>query len=484
MGLPTGLYTRISADREGRELGVQRQREDGRALAEKQGDFVIEEYSDNDISASTRSKKKRPEFERMIADAKAGRIKKIVAYKSSRLTRRPRENEDLIELAERYGVVFAYVASPAFDLNTASGRMVARVLAAQDASEAEGNAEQARRKKLQAATAGEWRGGRRPFGYEADGVTVRPVEARMVADASARVLAGESLYSIARDFTASGVPTSSGSMVWRQDCMSRLLKRARNAAIIEHDGQEVGPAQWEPIVEESTWRAARALLSDPARRSNPGSSRRLLLGTGLYLCGICDDGTTVRSVLTRGARSHPLRRAYSCKARAHLVRVAAPVDDLVEHAVVDRLLQPDAADLVVRHGGSEVDVVELRSRATALRKRIDELDDELDDGVLTKDRWARRNARLTGQLEEVQADLARAAGTSPLKGLAGNPDLECIWWPCKDGGHSGHSREALPVSRRAAAVNDLVVVTLLKAPRGRRPGGGYFDPSCVDITWR
>jgi hypothetical protein len=45
--------------------------------------------------------------------------------------------------------------------------------------------------KLQAAQAGRFRGGRWPFGFEADGVTVRPGEADVVADAAPRVLHGE-----------------------------------------------------------------------------------------------------------------------------------------------------------------------------------------------------------------------------------------------------------------------------------------------------
>lgn len=54
-------YTRISRDEEGLGLGVARQEQDCRALAERQGWQVVEPiYCDNDISASTRSRKPRP----------------------------------------------------------------------------------------------------------------------------------------------------------------------------------------------------------------------------------------------------------------------------------------------------------------------------------------------------------------------------------------------------------------------------------------
>ena len=50
-----GIYCRISADREGEALGVERQEQDARKLAESLGLEVVGVFTDNDISASTRS---------------------------------------------------------------------------------------------------------------------------------------------------------------------------------------------------------------------------------------------------------------------------------------------------------------------------------------------------------------------------------------------------------------------------------------------
>jgi len=65
--------------------------------------------SDNDISASTRSKKPRPGFDRLLSLIEAGQIKDVYAYSASRLTRRPAEFETLIQLAEQKGVTFHVV---------------------------------------------------------------------------------------------------------------------------------------------------------------------------------------------------------------------------------------------------------------------------------------------------------------------------------------------------------------------------------------
>ncbi len=61
--LSAAVYARISADTEGKSLGVQRQLEDCRKLAAARGWPVGREYVDNDISAY--NGKPRPGYEQM-----------------------------------------------------------------------------------------------------------------------------------------------------------------------------------------------------------------------------------------------------------------------------------------------------------------------------------------------------------------------------------------------------------------------------------
>jgi site-specific DNA recombinase len=66
------IYARISADVEGKSLGVARQVEDCRTLAADRGWPVGAEYVDNDVSAY--SGKPRREYERMLADLACGAL--------------------------------------------------------------------------------------------------------------------------------------------------------------------------------------------------------------------------------------------------------------------------------------------------------------------------------------------------------------------------------------------------------------------------
>jgi hypothetical protein len=58
-------------------------------------------YRENDVSASTSSKKRRPIYEQLLQDVAAGGIDVLLAYSTSRLTRRPMEYERRIDLTAR-----------------------------------------------------------------------------------------------------------------------------------------------------------------------------------------------------------------------------------------------------------------------------------------------------------------------------------------------------------------------------------------------
>src|SRR5215218_3138042 len=202
------IYCRISRDPRGDLLGVQRQEPPCRELCERLGWEVVEVYTDDDLSAY--NGKHRPAYEQMLEDLRAGQVNAIVAWAADRLTRRPVENEAIIDLAERLGVKLATVGGE-YDLATPSGRLHFRQLGIIARYESEHRAERLRLKHAELARAGKTAGGgRRPFGYEPDGITVRPAEAELIREAGRRVLAGEGLHAIVTDWAQRRIPTPEG----------------------------------------------------------------------------------------------------------------------------------------------------------------------------------------------------------------------------------------------------------------------------------
>lgn len=465
------IYLRISEDREGRELGVQRQEEHCRTLAERLGLEVVRIYLDNDISASAKSRKDRPEYRRMLRDAKAGDFTTIIANTSGRLTRDPREFEDQIDLARNFDIWFQFVASPSFDLSTAAGRRMARTMAAQDTGEVEDIQERQSDRKQQLIAAGEWTGGRRPYGYEADGVTVRPAEQEPGVNAVKRLLAGDSARSIFGEWNAAGLTTTAGS-AWDGSNFRQMLLRPRNAGRVGKIAagtkdfrqalEKLPKAQWPPMfapgdrqAAEDLWVALAVKLADPSRPGNRGATSLKLVGSFLYRCW-CGElehsgGTT--------AAGHP---RYMCT-EGH-TRLAGPIDKLVRAVVCARL-----DDQGVRLLPKTVDREPIMRRLTLLEARAEEaaaLFGAPDSGY-TAEQFKITNARLQPEIAAAKRELAELSDGSALDGIADAPSPAAAFL-------------AKNIERQRAVIAALVTVTILKAPRGRKA----FDPETVEILPR
>jgi site-specific DNA recombinase len=447
-------YERISDDREGRELGVERQRADNRALAEREGLTLVDDYTDNDLSASTKARKARPEYQRLLRDARAGRFRVIVAYTQGRLTRTPREYEDLIDLATGHGVRFLYVRSPSFDLNTAQGRQIGRTMAAQAAGEAEETAERVTRAVTDRAQRGEFHGGPRGYGLEPDGRTVREDEAERIRAWAAHILAGGSLRSIATELNAAGVPTVTGTR-WRGGVIRKILLAPRIAGLRVHDGAEY--PSWSPkIIEPAAWRALKVVLESPERRTHDGNTARKWLGVGLFVCERCAPRTVKVSY------SHHGRRVYVCTTCYRTWR-AEPIDDWIagEDGLVELILaREDQRARLLPRRESGVDLAALETEAAAIRTNMAELAREyaLARGAV---KAALREGLAAGEarLAEIQGEIVRAGQVDPLTEILGD-DPVAVW------------RGQTDLHRRQAVIRKLMTITLGPPIRGRAP----WDP--------
>lgn len=449
MNLTCVIYCRISKDPEGNELGVERQEADCRALAARLGLKVSRVFVDNDISASTLSRKPRKQYEEMMALVEAGQVGTILAYSNSRLTRRLMEMERLIAAHDRTGVRFRTVVSGDDDLSTADGRMTARIKASVDAAQSERMGELIRRQKEQAVEMGKYLGGWRSYGFEADGRTMRETEAVERVKMSAAILNGTSLTSLARKLNEREVPTSTGK-AWTTRSLKRVLMRPH------------------PAVDAGVHEAVCALLGDPERNVSPGPGRRWLL-SGIARCEVCGDwlrGTGSSSGSGKG--TYP---AYRCRTGKHVVINAEILDGYIGAVVVERMRRPDAARaFTVR----SADTTAASTRSKVLRTRLDALADniEIDERTL-----ARRSRALRAELDTVQQQIADAARTTVLGAFAGR-DPGVVW-------------EGLDLDGRRAVVGILMTVTVTRTTRGVVPLERRwlaelpsFDPERVQIVWR
>src|SRR5699024_11076329 len=123
-------------------------------------------------------------------------------------------------------------------------------------------------------------------------------------------------------------------------------------------GERAAKAVWEPVVSENVFEAAKAVLTDPNRSTAEDRTIKFLL-TNIAECGRCDDGSKVST-----ARTQHGKRNYKCTVRGNLTRGAAPIDELTEAVIIERLSRPDATQLL-KHDDPKVDLSELRDESNA-----------------------------------------------------------------------------------------------------------------------
>jgi site-specific DNA recombinase len=470
--LTAGIYARISyvrrEDGTKERLGVERQVPPCRALCERNGWTVVEPvYEDNDLSAF--SGKRRPGYEQLLADTKAGRINVIVTWHADRLTRQPIENEGLIELAERHGIQLATVTGE-HDLATPSGRLHFRMLGSIARYESEHRAERLRLKFQEQARAGRPKGGGlRPFGFQPDKLTVNEPEAALLRDAAERLLVGEGLHAVLRDWWAHGIVTPAGNR-WSSTSLRRALLAPRTAGLREHRGEVLGLAAWQAILDETTRKRLVELFARDDRRRQ-GRPRTYLL-SGIATCGREGCG---RSLV--GASAGAKRPKYACrKDLSHYgcgqTWIDAPeLDNFVREMVITALSGPGFVERLKARLAWDGDTSALTAQRDADKRALAEL---------TRDRYVRRiieepeylvaRRELDARIADAEEVLARQPQTRFLIDL---PESE------KELREAWEDRWTLDEQRRIVrmALRGLVV----RPPKRSLP---RFDPDRVDPDWR
>ncbi|WP_420123691.1 recombinase family protein [Nakamurella sp.] len=464
----TAAYARMSKDS---ELGIERQLADIRSKATDLGWRIVAEFIDNDVSAT--AKRSRPQYEKMMLAARTGQIHAIICWDLDRLSRKPREIEDVIELAEVDGLQLASCGG-LIDLATPQGRMIAGIKAQVARHEVDQLKRRMRRSLAQRAADGKPHA-RVPYGWTGDVVEGRrlgpdrldPKAAAVIQETATRLLAGESLRSIVVDLNQRGVPAPHGGQ-WTTPPLRAIMLRESNAGRRVHLGQIVSEITARPpILDPGFHDRVVALLNDPKRRTNAGAPKRHLLSK-LAICGKCGNTVTVnpgRPISHATPTKRGKSPGYACVTCFGVRRVQAPIDELVSELVIARLQQPDAAELLGQVTDREA-IASTRMSLQALEARLLRAADDYADGVITAAQLARISNKLRPQIESLGRTLTDSFGRPELAAYAG-PSAAAAW-------------RSAPLDVKRSIVDVLMTITLHPVGPGRR----RFDPSTVEIRWR
>jgi DNA invertase Pin-like site-specific DNA recombinase len=375
---------------------VTRQREDTSALCELKGWQVARYYVDNDRSAS--NGKEREHWERLLADIKAGEIDAIAAWDQDRGWRMMAELEQLRKFFADLGrhIPLATTGQGDIDLTSPTGVMMAQVKTAVSEHEVRMMSVRIRRAARQKAEQGRpaWKVA---FGYlpeirrgsvDDGSRQLDPKVAPLVAEGYKAILAGASLKDVAALWNDAGAFTVKGKP-WKVSDVSHFLRHPRNAGLRTHfiTGQSkshapleiVGKGTWPPLVDESIWKAAQAVLDTrPAGGRRQRRSVRKHMLTGVLICGRPECGGRLG-----GTRTAVGDVGYACTSCYKVSVRASHLEPFLKELIGKRLARPDAVDLLKAEIHDEAEAQEIRDQKALLYGEMDKLAVERAQGLLT-----------------------------------------------------------------------------------------------------
>jgi site-specific DNA recombinase len=458
------IYARVSQDKSKRLKSVQQQEQEAREAASQHGWPVARVFRDNDRSASRYASKVREEYADLLAHLDTGDVGILILWESSRGGRELEGWAGLLNLCRRRGVRIHVVSHRrTYDLdNPRDWRTLA-----EDGVDSAYESEKTRERVLRDVRANAEKG--RPHGkllygyrrvYDDRGGYIRqephPEQAPVVQEAAQRVRAGESMYAIARDFQARGIPTPRGGKGWRPEQIPRLVTNPGYVAKRVHQGAVIGDADWPALLSDEIYADCVSRLRDPARRTVRDNRAKHLL-TGVTFCAHCDG----RMFVQKAPRAtDPTHTDLTCRSNFCTSVKERPVEEFVSNLVLARLSQPDFLDLYAVPGIDGAAVA--RRQAQELRARLDGFYASAAEGGISPAALASIEARLLPQIQDAENRSTAVAVPTVLRDAAG-PQAAERW-------------SRLSLDQRRTVVRLLVEVRVSRTGRGRR----YFDPARLE----
>jgi hypothetical protein len=244
------------------------------------------------------------------------------------------------------------------------------------------------------------------------------------------------------------------------------MRSPRIAGIREHRGEEVGPAEWDGIIDPDTHRRlAVRLAGTGAAKGN--RDRRYLLTGGLAVCGLC--GTALVAQPQNGKRSMVCPTGPGRGGCGRIRITAEPVEEFIGQAVVEALDGPALMDAIRADREADNQDAELAERMASLQANLEQAAVDHYTGRIGRAEHQAVRKALEAEIESLRSKLSRNGRSRVLTGLPhGRAALEEAW---ADG----------DVGWRRALVD--AVVDRIEVRPGTR-GRNHFDPDRINPIWR
>lgn len=340
-------YLRVSEDRSGVLRSPAEQHTENGELCERKRWTLGESYSDEG-SASSFQRRRRADFDRLLADLLADRFGAhvLIIWEVSRGTRQPGEMETLLSLCQRRGVwIYVFNKRRLFNPRVVDDWEDLMHAVVKAAGEVMRTSERSRRASKSDAKRGRATGGRRPYGFVVDrgAVTIDDDEADVIRQVAKLVLGGKSTRWVAGalnrgELGDAGRTTTAGNP-WHPGVLRKMMASPRLAGHRVRGDEIALRDAWEAILDDVTHRRLVAALATTPRDARRGDSPWVL--AGLLRCELCGETLTSYQDIG-GTRRYRCRKGPGYRGCGRLAIKAEPTEARLGDLVALRLVDADA----------------------------------------------------------------------------------------------------------------------------------------------
>ncbi len=302
------LYMRVSTESQASEgYSLEAQQAALRAYAKMRDWVIFNEYIDGGFSGST---DQRPEFQRLMHDARGRYFKTVIVVKLDRFMRNQRHLLNTLYELQELGVSFVSTGE-SLDTSTPQGELVLQLMGSIAEHERKRIGERIRDIRQHLAAQGQWSSGRTPFAYrfnkESKELEIYEPEARVIRFAFATYTSQPmGIIKLAEAMNIKSLITPRlgvrNHTTWTQSAVRHILS---------HPAYKGGPNDQWPyktplIVSPEVWEVAQRQLASN-RHFKPNSNTSLQY-RGKLRCGLCGHTLAV-------GYNHNTRAMYECAGR-------------------------------------------------------------------------------------------------------------------------------------------------------------------------
>ena len=341
------IYARYSAGPKQTDQSIDGQLRVCHDFCKQKGLTVIGEYCDRHISGRT---DERPEFQRLIADAKKNKFGAVVVYKTDRFARNKYDSAIYKRELKRNGIQIFYAAEAIPD--GPEGIILESLMEGLAEYYSAELAQKIKRGMLESARKCQSTGSGRPLGYYIDKqkhFQVDDITAQSVKTIFNMYIRGESNAAICEYLNSHGMRTVQGNL-FNKNSINRIIKNRKY--IGEYKYQDIVIKNGIPrIISDDVFSLAQREMEKRRTHKKPKTSKAEYLLAGRLFCGHCKEA--MQGVSGTGKSGRKWDYYYCANARGkrgcHKKQIAR---DALERKVVDLtvtyILQKDILQMVAR----------------------------------------------------------------------------------------------------------------------------------------